>query len=209
MRAAGRGAGDPASLLARGGGTHAAVPSGSGRFGVSWGSGMLLAGRLWPWGYPVWGLWVHSLCLEPRDLAVFLPGGTRPLPPEGAEGSAVSRSPWGRCSGRCRGAAAILPSRGEGAGPVLCPGRAQEWPGRSCPAARSLACRWNRPGAGADPTLLLSPAASSFIPVPPARPGTDPFPRGSPTVFHNPRLCPDPSFGPDGSCSFSVPRGGG
>lgn len=59
----------------------------------------------------------------------------------------------------------------------------------------------------ADPTLLLSPAgparlplslhparvANSTDPVTSVRPGPGPFPRGLPTVFHNPQLCPDPS----------------
>lgn len=71
----------------------------------------------------------------------------------------------------------------------------------------------------ADPTLLLFPAGPAQLPLPlhpagaangtdlvtSARPGTDPFPGGSPTMFCNPQLCPDPSFGPDQYRAFLGP----
>lgn len=142
-------------------------------FGASWGSGMLLAGKFWPCGQPVWGLQVHSLYLEPCGSAAFLPGGAQPLCPTSTAGSSVSRSPWGQCGGRCRGWQLCCPALGGGSGPVPCPACAQGWSESTGPPA----CGWRR--SGSDPTMLLSPAASSFMPVTSGGAGTDPFPRGS------------------------------
>lgn len=131
----------------------------------------------------------------------------RLLPPASGAASAIVASVEGQQLSRPawrEGTPPVLSQLCSGEGPVVplaCPGgQLPRSRIAGIPAEQALL-------SVADPMLLLSPAgparlplslhparvANSTEPVTSARPGPGPFPKGLPTVFRNPQLCPDPS----------------